>query len=91
MWLIKPDDIALVEERFRVLTRCETLDPSVLRAAPWIGFRRRMVRYLGDDETMTETEMLHSVDTHRMGPEVRLLVIGAYEDARVLEVDLFLE
>jgi hypothetical protein len=91
MWLIRSQDIAQLEERFRMLTRCETWDPWVLRAAPWIGFRRRLMRYLDDYETLSQTEMPRVGESHRMGTEVRLLVLGAYDDARVLEVDLFLE
>ena len=46
MWIVWPTDLDRVEDEFRRLTRCETLDARELRGATWVKFRQRVLRFL---------------------------------------------
>ncbi len=91
MWLIRTEDILEVEAAYRLLTRCETVDACALRAAPWVAFRAKLVRFLSGTLPMDPSPTFRAGETHRIGEGVRVMILGVYPEDGVLELDVFLE
>ena len=73
MWLICSDEIRLVEDHYRTLTRCVG-ESKFLRSRPWIEFRQRMIRYLD----LGDHDAIQSKETLAMPPGLRLVVLESY-------------
>jgi hypothetical protein len=90
MWLVWPSDIQQIEDRYIHLTRCERRDPTFLRSAGWIAFRKKLIRFLeqsGEDGNTT----IMTGDTLRMAGDARLVVLVSYPEDGIAEVEVFLE
>lgn len=136
LWLVRPEDVIVIEQRYIYLTACERSDPMALRSADWIRFRRALACFLRrggqrppapnptgssngggsgggggsskddadvmqqllllqtpppttPDEDEREAAKFCSGYTKRIGQDVLMMIISAYPDDGILEVDLF--
>ena len=123
LWLVRPEDVLVIEQRYIYLTFCERSDPPALRSADWIRFRRALACFLRrggqrpptpnapglapapsvdsmmqllqtpppttPDEDEREAAKFCSGYTKRIGGDVLMMIVSAYPEDGILEVDLF--